>query len=306
METSTSNKRTTKKRKTEKKQEEIVAVATIEPEPEPIVASSTVNVKHSKLAKKDQMLIDTKMLYGAGLMQILLTQLRFSPNSELELHIGTHTDGVFHSGVSQEFFDHFMQLLHKSLMQSEGSEYKSVDFEDKWNYSMVYYYDEKVRGIQLLKNDAKTKEGPSLYERGGRLCKIDFIQKVESSGLYDLRFNLKREQKLTATEIDEFFSHQPKLQSVRLKAQQSYEFPKLGYKIDLSKVWLGNSEDQAIKLKAGLIDNEKLCTREIELEIVDSNGADANVYFQQCIHMLGQGALGVLHLSPVIELPQKE
>lgn len=265
-------------------------------------STSTISTRYPKLAKKDHMVIDVKMQYGAALVSLMLQELQFHSNAELEVRIGeVVVNENFHSGVPSEFYSHMLQLVASTA---------NVAVEQP-TYTMVCYYEGKVRAIQPLKSDCKTKDGKLQYEKGGRISKLDFVQ-VEQCGLHDLRFSIKEETELTSSELDTFFSTLPRIQSVRIKTRQSFRFPELGFKIDFTEAWLGKTEDQVNKLKAGIVESSdaKSHTYEIELEVLkakindqnntNTTNVDARVIFQQAIQLLGQGAPGVLYLSPLI------
>jgi hypothetical protein len=294
--------------------ESITTTETIDTETiqEPPSSSKPITTtKHSKLAKKDNMVIDVKMNFGAGLTQIFLQQLKTSLeqgiNAEFEIRLGEtmSSEKGFQAGVAPEFFRHMLSLVRSKHNETKCNE----EQKNEIFWTILHYYADRVRAIQALKFDGKSKEGPCRYEKGGTLNKLDF-KHVETCGLYDLRFNLKRESILSAAEIDDFFAQQWKLQSVRIKAGESFLFSALGFRIDFTEAWLGKSEDQAWKLKNGTLTHEEhqklppnAHTFEIEMEIVPQTTTiideiNPRVIFQQAVQLLGQGAPGVLYLSP--------
>jgi hypothetical protein len=292
-------------------------------------AADANNTKLSKLAKKDLLAIDIKIQYGSALVQTMLQEWRNyclnGNTAELEIRVGELMEGKFHSSVFTQYFEQMLTLV-RAQIASPGSQGSSAEYDlskkiDVWSESIIFYYTENVRAIQNFKTNTpgaertRTKEGKIRYEKSAPLNKIDFQQSTEC-GLHDLRFGLKSETPMTNEQIDEFFSHQPKLLSVRFKSRQTYNFPAVGFKIDFTDVYLAKTEDQVMKLvalsansskegksvvsAAQEVDGQNEHTKQIEMEVTDMN-ANAGVIFQHAIQLLGQGSSGVLYLSPVIE-----
>jgi len=248
-------------------------------------SKNTATTRISNLAKKDQMVVDMKMQYGAAVVKLFLQQLA-TIRAEFEIRLGISSACKFLSGVSLEYSD---QLLR--LVTSDAPD-KTVHVD----YSIVYYYNDDVRVIQMLEADCKTKLGKALYEHGGKLMTSDWTH-VDQNALYDLRFTLKREVELTAAEIDNFFAYSPVLRSVRVRARRKVQFTDLCFELHFTETWVSTTEENVMLLKD--TQNADLGRHSHEIELETQANADPRVIFQHAVQLLGQGSSGVLHLTPV-------